>query len=127
MPPSVSRFLFFPCFPFFPPSQWDLYDTTHHSPGSNSSSRSPNTVTWLMVPPLPASAQGTYRVSPTPGTFPLGARPLSYKGGAWCLGGGGCALALVLGLGLNLGLALLGLGGGRLPRYSRSRLFSCGP
>ena len=33
-------------------------------------SQSASTVTWLTVPPLPPSAQGTYRVSPTPGVLP---------------------------------------------------------
>ena len=52
-----------------PPSPLVPYDTTHHSPGSNSSSQSPHTLTWLTVPPLAPSAQGTYRVSPKAGTF----------------------------------------------------------
>ena len=104
-----------PLLPLFPPSPspLDPCGTTHHSPGSNSSSQSPGTVTWLTVPPLPPSAQGTYRVSPTPGTFPYGSGPLSCKGGAWGVGGGGgFALALGLRLGLGLGLAMLPLGGG---------------
>ena len=34
-----------------PPSPLDPYVTTHHSPRSNSSSQSPNTVLWLKAPP----------------------------------------------------------------------------
>ena len=68
--PPLSPSSSFPPLPLLPPPSLDPCDTTHHSPGSNSSSQSPNTVTWLTVPPLPPSAQGTYRVSPTPGTFP---------------------------------------------------------
>ena len=51
-------------------------------------------------------------MSPTPGTFPPGSRPLSCKGGGLGFGGRG-GFALALGPGLGLGLAgLLGWGGG---------------
>ena len=106
VPPSFSRFLFFRFFPFLTPSPLHPGDTTHHSPGSNSSSQSPNTVTWLTFPPLPPSA---------PGTFPLGVPAPILQGGGlgvW----GGVALPLPWGLALPLGLLCWAWGGGRLPR-----------
>ena len=79
--------LFLLLLPFFPPSPCDA---TRRSSGSNSSSQSPNTITWLTVPPLPP-----LRRRDIPGVthtrhIPLGvpAPILHGLGGLGVLGGG---------------------------------------
>ena len=115
---------FFPVFPFFfflPPSLSPLNpcDTTHYSPGSNSSSRTLHTVTWLTVLPLPPPPSKEHTGFPAhPAHCYRGPGPYLSRG-VFGVSGGGVALPLPLawGLALAFGLLCLAGGGGALRRY----------